>query len=265
MLAAISLVALLLVATGGASPPQSVSVVYAGSLVTVMEGPVAQALSHRGILFEGEGRGSRELANLVLAGLRTPDVVIVVDPAILATLQHAGLVAQSWPLGSAALGVAWAPASRDAALFDRAERGRATIARVLQTLAATGSARIARTDPRLDPKGRYTIDALRVLLGPASERVLLGADENPAQIFPEQDLLVRLESGEVDFGFIYSTEKRNDLEFVPLPGRASMSHEIRYVIATMKDAPHPRAARAFVDFLLHGQGRTLLLRAGLYP
>lgn len=241
----------------GAAPPQTVSVLYAGSLVTPMEGPVANALAQRGIGFQGEARGSQEIANFVLAGFRTPDVVIVVDPAILARLTHAGLVAQSWQLGRASLGIALAKGHGDV-WFDQAN------VPFGKTLLEGVGWHIARTDPQLDPKGRYTIEAVRMLVGAEGEHRLLGDDENPAQIFPEQDLLVRLETGEADFGFVYSTEARaRHLDFIELPGRASMSDKIRYVVAIMKNAQHPQAARAFVDFLLHGPGRAILTNAGL--
>ncbi|HUY41182.1 MAG TPA: extracellular solute-binding protein [Candidatus Dormibacteraeota bacterium] len=241
-----------------ASPPQTVTVLYAGSLVTPMEGPIAQALARQDITFEGEGRGSQEIANFITAGLRNPDVVIVVDPAIMARLARAGLIAQSWTLGGATLGIALAKHHPPSIRFDEANVPFST-----QLLDGSGM-RIARTDPRLDPKGRYTIEAVRMLVGARGERQLFGADENPAQIFPEQDLLVRLETGEADWGVVYSTEARaRHLEFIPFPGRASMSDEIRYVVAVMKGAPHPKAARAFVEFLLHGTGRRILEAAGL--
>lgn len=248
---------ILAVALVAASPSQTVSVMYAGSLVTPMEGPVASALAQHGMTFEGEGRGSQEIANFILAGLRKPDVVIVVDPAILARLQHAGLVAQSWQLGRASLGIATSYCNRVKPLASNTNL-------CLQKLWNTPGLRIARTDPRLDPKGRYTIEAMRILLGNTGERKLLGDDENSAQTFPEESLLVRLETHQSDFGFVYSTEARaRHLDFIPLPGRASMSEKIRYFVAIMKNAPHPSAARAFVDFLLHGQGRSILENAGL--
>ncbi len=227
----------------------TVNVLYAGSLVTPMEGPVSRALAARGISFEGESRGSRELANLIIAGLRKPDVVIVVDPSVLHELESRGLVARSWMLGSASLGISTSLCDREACL---------------DKLFNTPGLRIARTDPRLDPKGRYTIEATQMLLGKRGEERVLGADDNPAQIFPEQDLLVRLETGEANVGFLYSTEARaRHLSFIPLPGAASLSNKIRYYVAVMKNAPHPTAARLFVDFILHGEGNRILRAAGL--
>lgn len=251
----------LLMTTLGASSPQVVTVLYAGSLVTPMEGPIARALATQGITFQGEGRGSQEIANFVEAGLRKPDVIVLVDPAILARLTQAGYIAQSWPLGSGALGIGWSSNSRLAARLAATPATRGA----LLSLFTTPHLKIARTDPQLDPKGRYTLQATQLLFGSAQARAILGSDENPAQIFPEESLLVQLETGEADFGFVYSTEARaRHLNFLELPGAASLSDEIRYSIAVMKNAPHPAAARAFVDFLLHGDGHRILLDSGLH-
>jgi len=247
--------------TLGASPaPQTVSVVYAGSLVTPMEGPIAQALSTRGITFEGEGKGSRELENLITAGLRTPDVFISVDPSIIDDLAKKGFVAWSTTFGSASLGLGYSTKSRYVQAFQTVANGNGSL---LQALELPG-VRIARTDPRLDPKGQYTIQAMHLLADPQTVQRILGDDENPSQIFPEETLLVRLETGDADLGFLYSTEARaRNIPFIPLPGAASLSDKIRYSIAIMKNAPHPQTARAFVDFILHGQGRTILQNAGI--
>lgn len=250
----------LLAGLTAAAPAQSVTVMYAGSLVTPMEGPIAQALAQHGIRFQGEPRGSTAIANFILGGLRRPDAVVVVDPAVVARLQSAGLVARSWPLGSATLGIGWTQRSRFAGALAHTNATAAS----LYALLSTPGIRIARTDPQLDPKGRYTVQAATMLFGGQRTKAILGADNNPAQIFPEESLIVRLETGEADVGFVYSTEARaRHLHFIPLPGAASMSKQIQYVLAVMKDAPHPRTARAFAAFLLHGEGMRILRAAGL--
>ncbi|MBV8118105.1 MAG: ABC transporter substrate-binding protein, partial [Candidatus Eremiobacteraeota bacterium] len=53
---------------GHADSAGSVSVLYAGSLVTPMEGPIKTSLATAGIDFEGEGGGSKMLANLIASG-----------------------------------------------------------------------------------------------------------------------------------------------------------------------------------------------------
>jgi molybdate/tungstate transport system substrate-binding protein len=101
-------------------------------------------------------------------------------------------------------------------------------------------------------------------LGRDGERRLLGEDQNPEQIFPEQDLLARIDTGQADVGFFYRTEAiARGYHFIPLPGPAALTDRITYTLAVMKAAAHPQAAKVFTDFILTGQGRTILERAGL--
>lgn len=235
-----------------------VSVLYAGSLVTPMQGPIASALQSHGIAFQGQPGGSRQLANLIEAGLRTPDVFISADPALVRELGPK--IATSVTFAGTDLGLGWEANAKGAPLFRAAAAGRATW---LVALTQPGL-RLGRTDPRLDPKGAYTIEALTLLLGARGARSVLGSDENPAQIFPEDDLLARLDVGEIDAGFFYRTEAiARHIAFAPFPGKASMRDRIGYTFAILKAAPHPHAARALERFLLHGAGRAILERAGL--
>src|SRR5271165_1732459 len=68
---------------GVASAAESIGVLYAGSLVTIMERRVVPALAKQGLDVRGEGKGSAALANLIRAGLRSPDVFISADAKIL--------------------------------------------------------------------------------------------------------------------------------------------------------------------------------------
>ena len=238
--------------------PGTVTVLYAGSLVTPMEGPVKAALQKQGIDFQGEPGGSKALAHLIAAGIRSPDVFISVDPALV--VQLGSLVASATTFAGTSLGVAWTPHSRYAALFDRAADGGTPLEDALET----PGLRIGRTDPLLDPKGQYTIEGVTMWLGVDGARQLLGPDENPSQIFPEQDLLARVDTGQADVGFFYRTEAvARGYRFVPLPGKAALTDRITYTLAIMKGAAHPRQAKAFSDFILSGPGRAILERAGI--
>jgi molybdate/tungstate transport system substrate-binding protein len=223
-----------------------------------MEGPIKSALHERGIDFQGEPGGSKELANLIAAGVRSPDVFISVNPKLVTGLGDR--VASATTFAGTSLGVAWAPNSRFARLFDSVRARMTTLQRAL----GTPGLKIGRTDPKLDPKGQYTIDGMTTWLGSAGARSILGDDENPAQIFPEEDLLARVDTGQVDVGFFYQTEAiARNYHFIPLPGAAAMTDRITYTLAVMKAAAHPDAARAFADFILTGGGRKILETAGL--
>lgn len=250
--AAILAAAIVLVPTSA----QTVSVAYAGSLTGVMEGPVAQAFwKQTGIRFAGEGKGSRALANLIRAGLRNPDVFISAEPALLN-----GLAPSYTIFGSARMVVAYSARSAHANLFANAARGRIPI---LEALTASG-VRVGRTDPRLDPKGSRTVSSIQ-LLG-SQEHVAGKARELLARSpeYPEEDLAVRVETGELDAGFFYSTETaRLGLRVIELPAAVNLSRQITYGLAVMPGASHPLAARSFARFVLSGQGRRLLESAGL--
>jgi molybdate/tungstate transport system substrate-binding protein len=244
------------VALLGAGALVPVSVLYAGSLVTPMEGPIAAALRTQGVELRGEPGGSKKLSNFIVAGVRSPDVFISVDASNVSRLGDR--VATSTPFAQTALGIAWSDKTRFGNLLSSLQSGKTS----LLALLATPGLKIGRTDPQLDPKGVYTIAAMKELAGGQQEQRLLGDDENPAQIFPEEDLLARLETGEIDVGFFYRTEAvARGYNFVALP--ATSASRVTYVLAVMRNAPHPAQAQAFAAFILHGEGRQILQRAGL--
>jgi molybdate/tungstate transport system substrate-binding protein len=252
--------ALTLLAAAATIEP-AVSVLYAGSLVTPMEGPISAAFTKlTGSSFEGEGKGSRELMHLIEDGLRNPDIFISADPALVKELRNHNLIASAQTFGSASMVLGYSPRSPYRQRFEAVAAGRANL---IDALRIPGL-RIARTDPRLDPKGERTLRAMHLLASNDVVHAILGDDQNPAQIFPEENLLVRLETGEADVGFLYSTEAiSRKIPFIPLPGKASLSDEVTYTLAIMKGAPHPRAAQAFTTFIQSGAGRKILEDAGI--
>ncbi len=242
----------------GAATTSVVSVLYAGSLVTPMEGPIKAALSQQGVDFQGQGAGSKMLANLISAGAKNPDVFISVNPKLVTGL--GSKVKNATTFAATSLGIGWTDQSKYASLFSNVAAGKTTVLAALSTPGLT----IGRTDPKLDPKGEYTVTGMTILAGAEGEKRILGEPENNAQIFPEEDLLARIDTGQVDVGFFYRTEAvARGLHFASLPGKASMSEEITYTLAVMQSAPHPAAAAAFEKFILTGNGRLILQKAGI--
>jgi molybdate/tungstate transport system substrate-binding protein len=242
----------------------TVSVAYAGSLVRVMEGPMADALRDKtGLKFAGEGKGSKALAHLISAGLRTPDIFISADPKLLDDLMRGGenaLISGYTVFGSARMVVAYSGKSPHRDLFADVVRRNRSILDVL----SNPDVRVGRTDPQLDPKGERTVRVLHLLAAhyhhADDESKLLAK----AQVFPEEDLAVRVESGELDAGFFYSTEiPDRGLQAIELPGDSNLSQEISYALAVLRHAPHPDAAKTFAEFVLTGGGRAVLERAGV--
>lgn len=237
---------------------QAVVVLYAGSLVTPMEGPIKAALAQQGIDFQGQGGGSKMLANLIAGGAKRPDVFISVDPKLVLGLGSKVLDAETFAHTS--LGIGWSNSSKRAALFADVASGKTSIVSALSTPGLV----IGRTDPKLDPKGGYTVEAMTLLAGADGAKRILGDPENDAQIFPEEDLLARIDTGEADVGFFYRTEAvARGLHFVPLPGKASLSDKITYTIAELRDAPHLDLAEKFDQFIVKGDGKAILEKAGI--
>lgn len=251
-------IALLTFTAVSAQTSAPVSVLYAGSLVTPMEGPIKTALAAEGIDFQGQGAGSKMLANLISSGVKSPDVFISVDPKLVLGLGPK--VASAVTFANTSLGIGWSNDSKRSVLFQSVAAGKMTVLQALQTPGIV----IGRTDPKLDPKGVYTIQAMTMLAGAAGEKAILGDDQNAAQIFPEEDLLARIDTGQADVGFFYKTEAvARDLHFVPLPGAASLSDKITYTLAVMQAAPHPAQAKAYAAFMLTGDGKDILQKAGI--
>ncbi|HET7814811.1 MAG TPA: substrate-binding domain-containing protein [Candidatus Baltobacteraceae bacterium] len=241
----------------------TVSVAYAGSLVRVMEGPLAEDLARdTGLQFAGEGKGSKALAQLIAGGVRRPDDFISADASLLEQLRRGpspklrGYIL----FGSARMVVAYSPKSPYAALFAQAIKEH----RSLLPLLSNPSIKVGRTDPALDPKGARTLKTLELLGKAEKAPVLASSLAARSQVFPEEDLAVRVETGELDAGFFYSTEiPGRNLQTIELPASANLSHDIVYGVAALSDAPHPQAAHAFLEYLLGPHGRAVLQSAGV--
>lgn len=248
-------------APGLAGAAQVVNVLYAGSLVNLMERGVGPAFDRAsGDRFRGYAGGSELLAQQIKGRLRQADVFISAAPAVNAQLM--GAVNGDWEawfvtFAQSPLVIGYDPHSRFAAAFKTRPWYRVVQSRGI---------RLGRTDPKLDPKGALTIKLMQRAQAwyriPGLEQRVLGSPENPAQVLPEEVLVGRLQSGELDAGFFYSTETSEArIPAVRLPG--AITPKAVYTVAVVRGAPHPKGADAFVAFLLGPQGRRLMSEHGL--
>lgn len=248
---------LLLPVTARAAEP--VDVLYAGSLVGIMEHSIGPAFHHAtGNSLRGVPGGSRMLMHQIHDRLRQADVFISANPALNKALEGASngdRVRWTIQFAHSPLVLGVRPHSRAAqALADHSWT---------DALARPGM-RIGRTDPKLDPKGALTIalvqQAAQTQHQPGLVQAMLGNDENPSQILPEETLVGRLQSGALDVGFFYRSEiAGTGLQAITVPD----APEARYTITILHDAPHGPAAARFVAFLLGPQGTALLRQHGL--
>ncbi len=209
------------------SQNRTVSVLYAGSLATVMENGLGPAFSKAtGNEYQGEAQGSLGAARMIHDRLRSPDVFISADPSVnekvLMGSKNGDLVTWFVTLASSQLVLAYNPDSKFAAKFQAASAGTIPWFEVLKT----PGLRFGRGDPRTDPKGYRTL-FLFDLAAKHYQRPdlpgLIGDPINPEQVFPEIVLLARVQSGQFDAGIFYKHEVvAHKMPFVSFPPEISL-------------------------------------------
>ena len=239
----------------------TVNVLYAGSLVNLMEhgiGPAFDKSEHG--QFQGYAGGSNKLANEIKGRLRRGDVFISANPRVNTELM--GAANGNW--------VSWYVTFAQSPLvigYNASSRFAADLkTKPWYEVLQEPGIRIGRTDPKLDPKGRLTVDLLQkasqIYKLPDLSQQVLGAPENPAQVFPEENLVGRLQSGQLDIGFFYSTETADlNIPAIKLPPETTLS--AHYTVTVLRDAPNPAGSEQFIDFLLGAEGRALMQQHGL--
>jgi molybdate/tungstate transport system substrate-binding protein len=245
-----------------AAHADTVNVMYAGSLVHMMEQRVGPAFEKEtGLTFQGYAGGSNKLANEIRGKLRRADVFISASPAVNASLM--GAANGNWvswyaEFAESPLLIGYDPKSRfaESLLTQRWDKA----------LTQPGI-RIGRTDPKLDPKGAFTIklleDAQRLYNEPDLSARMLGDPENSTQVMPEETLVGRLQSGQLDAGFFYTTET-SDLRIPAVRLPADFGNiKASYTITVLNGAPNEAGGRRFVAFLLSDAGRQLLRDSGI--
>jgi molybdate/tungstate transport system substrate-binding protein len=210
--------------------------------------------------FRGYAAGSNKIANEIKGKLRRGDVFISASPKVNDSLTGAANGDHvTWYVNFAEspLMIGYNPQSKFAPQFKSK--------RWDQVLQEPGI-RIGRTDPKLDPKGAFTVEmvtrAAELYHQPELVEKTLGAAENPEQVLPEETLVGRLQSGQLDAGFFYSTET-SDLKIPAIRPAPELQAKASYTLTILSDAPNREGASSFVDFLLSAKGRALLKQHGV--
>ena len=278
--------------TPTAAPKSKVSVAYAGSLVNLMEKKVGPAFTQStGYPYVGEGKGSSALANEIKGKLTFPDIFISASPAVNTTLMGAtngNYVSWYAPFIRSSLVIGYSSTSKFAADFQAVASGSKSWYQVLEQ----PGIRIGRTDPALDPKGVRTIIMTELAQTyynqPGLSTKILGATNNSSQIFPEEELVARLTSGQLDAGFFYLNEVTDaSIPFVTLPTQINMgdpslnstyakatytdpkTHAVTkgsaivYTITILNTSKNKAGAIAFVQYIFSSQGLAFFTNDGL--
>jgi molybdate/tungstate transport system substrate-binding protein len=243
---------------GHAAAKGTVSVLFAGSLVRYMEQSFGPSfLWADGYGFRGFGGGSTELASEIRGRIRTGDVFLSASAAADRSLEgsaNGGWVSWYSTFMASPLELAYNPSST---VGKQLRRG-VPWYRVL----TQPGIRVGRTDPKLDPKGVLTSEAVenasRKLHDPALAKAL-----GSFEVFPETGLVGRMQSGQLDAGFFYAVEAKNaKLSTVALTPAYKYA---AYTVTILEHASNPAGAAAVVRYLLASARTYSLKKNGLNP
>lgn len=263
--AAVVLAALLAAGCGSAGgsatgPARSgpVNVMYAGSLVGLMQNQVGPGFQRAtGYSFTGFAAGDKDLASEIKDGVHVSDVMVVASPAIDASLEGAangGWVSWYATYATSPLVIGYNPGSTFAAALK---------SKPWYDVVTEPGFRLGFSDPATDPKGALAVQAMTGTAARMNLPALKTLASDTSDEFPEETLVGRLQSGQLDASFFYAGEAMAaGIPTVPLTGvdlRAS------YTVTVLKNAPHQAAAEAFVTYLLGPNGQRILKRDGFTP
>ena len=267
----------------------SLDVAYAGSMGSMMEGPIKSAAGRSlRIDFHGRAQGSSALAQLIAGGSIRPDVFIPVTPGPALTILRAGKADSAEPIAHTEMVIAYSPKSRFASRFDAAAKGKEDLWKIL----LEPGLRFGRTDPVTDPQGRNIVFTMMLAAKANKQPDLvektLGPTINEKQIFTEPTVMVRLQSGELDASSAYKIQPGPlNLPYVPLPAAINLSGQnvraehpdvmltvggktytpepLIYYAAVLKDAPNAKGARAFVEWLRGEESQAIFRKFNYDP
>jgi molybdate/tungstate transport system substrate-binding protein len=249
-------------AAGSPTPPAvaagggTVSALFAGSLVNYMEhdfGPSFAKASGYG--YRGFGGGSTEVAAQIKGGVREGDVFISAAAAadnLLKGSANGNWVSWYTTFAASPLMLAYNPNSP---FGKQLAKGKPWY----EVLSEPGIL-VGRTDPKLDPKGILTVEAVTNAAHKLKDQSLLTA-LGGFPVYPETALVGRLQSGQLDAGFFYAVEASSaKLSTVSL---APVYKVADYTLTILNKAPNPSGAAAFVRYLLNAQRGYTLKKNGL--
>jgi molybdate/tungstate transport system substrate-binding protein len=235
-----------------------VSAIFAGSLVDIMEksfGPEFTASS--GYPFEGYGGGSNEDAAQIKGKIRQGDVFV--SAAASADQELEGAANGNW--------VSWYSTFTSSNLvlgYDpHTKFGKQLAAGKpwYKVLTEPGII-VGRTEPKADPKGKLTVEAIDAAAKKLHDPKLLKALKG-FPIFEETSMLARLQAGQLDAGFFYVVEaKIADVPTVPL---MPVYKYADYTITLLNNAENQAGGESLVSFLLSPKRKAVEKQYGLVP
>jgi len=242
-------------ASSSATGSGPVNVLYAGSLVNLMQKQVGPAFqTATGYSVTGFSGGSKDLAAEIKGKVHQGDVFISASPKTTATL--VGAAGGNW--------VSWYGTFATSALVI-GYNANSKFASDLKTMPwykaiTQPGLRLGFTDPATDPKGVLAVQAMTGTAKSKNLPALTALSTSKSDIFPEETLVGRLQSGQLDAGFFYTAEATAaNIPTVPLTGE---DLKATYTITVLNKAPHEAGAEAFISYLLGPDGQGVLKQDG---
>jgi molybdate/tungstate transport system substrate-binding protein len=235
-----------------------VSAIFAGSLVAIMEksfGP--EFTTATGYPFEGYGGGSNEDAAQIKGNIRQGDVFV--SAAASADQELEGAANGNW--------VSWYSTftSSDLVLgYDpKTKFGKQLAAgRPWYKVLTEPGIIVGRTEPKADPKGKLTVEAIDAAAKKLHDPKLLKALKG-FPIFEETSMLARLQAGQLDAGFFYVVEAKT--AHVPTVPLTPVYKYADYTITLLNSAENQAGGEALVSFLLSPKRKAVEKQYGLVP
>lgn len=264
------------------------NVAYAGSLQDVNDVSIGPAFQHAtGNKYQGQGGGSFGVAQEIASKTIAPNVFESVGYAPIQVLEPKFT---TWAVSFAAspLVLAYNPKSPFASQLNAIRTGKEPLKDVF-TLMANPQFHLGRTNPNTDPQGQ----AFYMMVELAQQQYnlpssipgrVLGALDNPHQIYSETGILSLLQSGGLDASSAFLSEAvQRHLDYIALPNSLNFANPAdnkTYAQASVKldngsvvhgsaltvdittlGKPAP-AAVAFIRYVLSRHGQTLMKRGG---
>jgi molybdate transport system substrate-binding protein len=229
------------VADDGGPLSGTVTVLAASSLTDVLDavGTVFEA-AHQGVTVDVSYDGSARLAAQVLEGAPA-DVLLAADEPTMSRLVEAGRTSGD---------VVTVATNR---LQIVVARGNPLGIGGLADLAAGGTARtVALCRPSV-PCGAYAAQAF----ARAGLPVPQATEEDSVRA-----VLTKVQLGEADAGVVYATDVRSTTAVTGIDLPADVQVQAAYPASVLADAPNPRAAAAFVAFLLSHEAQLVFADQG---
>jgi molybdate/tungstate transport system substrate-binding protein len=232
-----------------------VDVLYAGSLVTMMQNQVGPAFQQAtGYSVNGFSAGSKALATEIKGKVHPADVFISASPTVNSSLE--GTANGNWvswyaTYAKSPLVIGYNPTSKFASQLK---------SKPWYDVITQPGFRLGFTDPKTDPKGVLAAEALTGTAAKQKLPALTKIESAASNVFPEETLVGRLQSGQLDAGFFYTSEAAAaKIPTVPVTGE---DLKATYTVTVLNNAPHQAGAQAFVSYLLGSSGLGTLKQDG---